>query len=65
MEPLELRGNCPICGQGPLRPLPMDYSLTVTKRDGPHQVGGLLVYQCMKEGHVFFVMAKDAEEYAA
>lgn len=43
----------------------MDYSLTVTKRDGPHEVGGLLVYQCVKEGHVFFVMAKDAEEYAA
>lgn len=65
MEPLALRGKCPICGQGPLRPLPMDYTLTVTKRSGPQHVGGLLVYQCVIEGHVFFVMAKDAEENAA
>ncbi|HKR32925.1 MAG TPA: hypothetical protein VJT08_20770 [Terriglobales bacterium] len=65
MEPLLLRGKCPICGQGPLRPLAMDYRVQVTKRDTPRQVGGLLVYQCTKQGHVFFVMAKDAEEYAA
>ena len=65
MEPLPLRGKCPICGQGPLRPLAMDYRVPVTKGAIPHQVGGLLVYQCTKEGHVFFVMAKDAEENAA
>lgn len=65
MEPLLLRGKCPICGQGPLRPLAMDYGVQVTKRDTPQPVGGLLVYQCAQEGHVFFVMAKDAEEYAA
>ena len=65
MEPLPLRGKCPICGQGPLRPLPINYRVTVTKCESPQQVGGLLVYQCVKEGHVFFVMAKDAEEYAA
>ena len=65
MEPLPLRGKCPICGQGPLRPLAMDYRVLVSKRETPQQVGGLLVYQCVKEGHVFFVMAKDAEEYAA
>lgn len=65
MESLPLRGKCPICGQGPLRALPMDYRVQVTKRDIAQQVGGLLVYQCVKEGHVFFVMAKDAEEYAA
>jgi len=65
MEPLPLRGKCPICGQGPLRPLPMDYRVHVTKREAQQQVGGLLVYQCVKEGHVFFVMAKDAEENVA
>jgi len=43
----------------------MDYRVQVTKGAIPHQVGGLLVYQCTKEGHVFFVMAKDAEENAA
>jgi hypothetical protein len=43
----------------------MDYRVQVTKRDTAQQVGGLLVYQCVKEGHVFFVMAKDAEENVA
>lgn len=65
MESLPLRGKCPICGQGPLRPLPVAYRVTVSKADAPQQVGGLLVYQCAKEGHVFFVMAKDAEENVA
>ncbi len=65
MEAPALRGKCPICGQGPLRPLPMDYRINVTKYNSPQQVGGLLVYQCLNEGHVFFVMAKDAEESAA
>jgi len=65
MESLPLRGKCPICGHGPLRPLPMDYRVHVTKRDIPQPVGGLLVYQCVKEGHVFFVMGKDADENVA
>jgi hypothetical protein len=43
----------------------MDYRVQVTKGAIPQQVGGLLVYQCVKEGHVFFVMAKDAEENVA
>ena len=43
----------------------MDYRVHVTKRETQQQVGGLLVYQCVKEGHVFFVMAKDAEENVA
>ena len=65
MESVQLRGKCPICGQGPLRSLPMDYRIQVIKTNIPQQVGGLLVYQCVKEGHVFFVMAKDAEENVA
>jgi hypothetical protein len=43
----------------------MNYQVHVMKSDVPQQVGGLLVYQCVQEGHVFFVMSKDAEEYAA
>ena len=57
-----MRGKCPICGMGPLRPLPTGYSVFVAKQDQTHPVGGLRAYQCVKEMHIFFVMARDIED---
>jgi len=34
----------------------------VAKPDQTHPVGGLRAYQCVKELHIFFVMARDIEE---
>ena len=51
-----LRGKCPICGQGPLKPVPVPIA-----QQGAEVVPGILAYQCIN-GHVFFVMAKDIKE---
>jgi hypothetical protein len=59
---IAIRGKCPICGEGPLKPLPVDFDVNVSKLGQKQHVGGLLVYQCTKNGHVFFVMARDAEK---
>jgi len=44
-----------------LKPLPVEFDVTVTKLGQKQHVGGLLVYECEKNGHVFFVMARDVE----
>lgn len=60
MEMVSLNGKCPICGKGPIRPVPLGYSVYVEKPDS-QRVGGLLAYQCTQEMHLFFVMSKDVE----
>ena len=65
MDSIALNGKCPICGQGPLRALPLEYRVTATKGEYNQHVGGLLAYQCTQEGHIFFVRAKDVEESVA
>jgi hypothetical protein len=62
LDSITLRGKCPICGRGPLRPLQIDYRVFVAKPDGTDRVGGLLAYQCTQGLHLFFVMAHDLEE---
>jgi len=57
-----LPGKCPICGKGPLRQLPTGYKVFVEKSNQKHPIGGLLAFQCVVEGHVFFVRASDLEE---
>lgn len=61
MNPVSIPGRCPICGGGPLKPLPLDYavSVSVTKHGEKQHVGGLVAYVCAERGHVFFVMTKD------
>ena len=55
-------GDCPIC-KGPIRPTFNEFVISVALRNQPqHPIGGLRAYQCEKELHVFFVMAKDVEE---
>jgi hypothetical protein len=61
-ELVTLPGKCPICGRGPLKPLPIKYSVYVSKPEQPEPVGGLLGYQCTQGLHLFFVMARDVEE---
>jgi hypothetical protein len=60
-----LRGSCPICGKGPLQPLPVGYKILAIKPNQRQPVGGLMAYSCAEKGHVFFVMAKDMEEHDA
>jgi hypothetical protein len=62
MDAVTLRGKCPICGMGPLKPLPLGYSVFVAKPDRTHPIGGLLAYQCVNEMHIFFVRARDIED---
>jgi DNA-binding transcriptional regulator YiaG len=54
---IPLQGKCPICGKGPVRPLPLKYQ-TPASQPGTDVGGGILAYQCIDE-HIFFVMAKD------
>jgi len=55
---LRLRGNCPVCGKGPINPTLKDFVIRVALRDQPeHPIGGLRAYQCQQEQHIFFVMA--------
>jgi hypothetical protein len=59
---MSLRGNCPVCGKGPIRPTFKEFAINVALRNQPqHPIGGLRGYQCDKELHIFFVMAKDVE----
>lgn len=62
MESITLNGKCPICGQGPLRALPLEHHVTASKGENNQYIGGLVAYQCAQEGHLFFVTAKDVEE---
>lgn len=62
MDLVSIRGKCPICGRGPIKPLAVKYSVFVTKPDQTERVGGLVAYQCTEEMHIFFVMARDVEE---
>ncbi|MFL6439731.1 MAG: hypothetical protein ACJ71Q_19320 [Terriglobales bacterium] len=55
-------GKCPICGGEPLRQLPVGYKMFVEKFHQKEPIGGLLAYQCVEKGHVFFVRASDLEE---
>jgi hypothetical protein len=57
-----LSGKCPICGKGPLRQLSVGYNMFVEKAGKKQTIGGLLAFQCVEEGHVFFVRASDLEE---
>jgi hypothetical protein len=60
---MSLRGNCPVCGKGPIRPTFKEFAINVALWDHPqHPIGGLRGYQCDEELHIFFVMAKDVEE---
>lgn len=63
MSQISIPGRCPICGGTPLKPLPLDYavSVSVTKNGERQHVGGLVAYVCSHRGHVFFVMAKDVQ----
>lgn len=65
MDTIALDGKCPICGKGPLKPLVLEFEVSVTKLDNRQHVGGLLPYICEENGHIFFVMAKDAERTTA
>ena len=59
---MPLRGNCPVCGKGPIRPTFKEFVINVALRDHPqHPIGGLQGYQCDEELHIFFVMAKDID----
>ena len=59
---MSLRGNCPICGNGPTNPTFKEFVITVALRDQPqHAIGGLRAYQCQREQHIFFVLATDVE----
>lgn len=51
-----LQGKCPICGQGPLRPVPVPLA-----QQGTDVASGILAYQCVND-HIFFVMAKDIKQ---
>jgi hypothetical protein len=62
MSTVTLPGNCPICGKGPLRSLPIGYKMFVEKAHQKEAIGGLLAFQCVQEGHVFFVRASDLDE---
>ena len=42
--------------------MPTGNSVFVAKPDQTYPVGGLRAYQCVKELHIFFVMARDIEE---
>ena len=63
MNTIPIPGRCPICGGGPLKPLPLDnvVSVSVMRNGERQQVGGLMAYVCSQRGHVFFVMAKDVQ----
>lgn len=62
MEMVSMRGKCPVCGKGPIKPLPLGYSVYVEKLNSTQRVGGLVAYQCVQELHLFFVMARDVED---
>ena len=64
MNSVPLNGLCPICGKGPLEPLPVGYKMLLLKPGQTQPVGGLVAYQCAIEGHIFFVRAADVEESA-
>lgn len=51
-----LHGKCPICGQGPLRPVAVPLA-----QQGTQVATGILAYQCVND-HIFFVMAKDIKQ---
>ena len=65
MSTVILPGKCPICGNGPLRALPVGYKMFVEKSHQREPIGGLLAYQCVQNGHVFFVRASDLDDEIA
>ena len=63
MTSVPLSGLCPICGKSPLLPVAVGYKMLLVTPEHPQPVGGLLAYRCAIEGHIFFVLAKDVEEW--
>jgi hypothetical protein len=55
VEPL----SCPICNLLKLRRLLEEFKITASNGNGDSPVGGLLAYQCLANGHVFFVCVND------
>jgi transcriptional regulator with XRE-family HTH domain len=50
-----LEGRCPICGDGPLRSVPLQLARLT---ESHAMASDLLAYQCIR-GHIFFVRAED------
>ena len=63
MNTANIPGKCPLCAGGSLTPLALDYRVSVAKYGQQQSIGGLLAYMCAQRGHVFFVMAKDVQNF--
>lgn len=59
---MSLPGKCPICGGDPLIRLPLEHAVSVEKFGQRHPIGALLAYHCATNLHLFFVLARDADE---
>jgi hypothetical protein len=51
--------TCPICGKSSIEPVLHAVKVVATYERFQGDVGGLKVYRCKEEGHIFFVRASD------
>jgi hypothetical protein len=51
--------KCPICGNASVEPVLQTVKIIAAYEHFQGDIGGLKVYRCMEEGHIFFVRASD------
>jgi hypothetical protein len=53
--------QCPVCGRDTIEPVLQKITVQAQSEDFHGQIGGLRIYRCKVEGHIFFVRKADLE----
>jgi len=57
--------KCPICGRSGVEPVLEGVKILATYEQFEGYIGGLMVFRCIEEGHIFFVRASDLQGTSA
>jgi hypothetical protein len=53
--------TCPVCGKSTIEPVLASVRIVAMYEQFQGDIGGLKVYRCTEEGHIFFVRSSDLE----
>jgi hypothetical protein len=53
--------KCPVCGKPSIEPVLQLVKIMASYDRYQGEIGGLKVYRCKEEGHIFFVRSSDLE----
>jgi len=53
--------QCPVCGKSSIEPVLQSIKIVASYERFEGDIGGLKVYRCKENGHIFFVRGSDLE----